>query len=235
MNVSQVMTELKKKGSAQTVKTFSRHGAPENMFGVKVGDLKPIAKKIKGDQELACELYATGNSDAMYLAGLVADGSMMTKKELDTWAKNAPWYMIAEYTVPWVTVDSKHARELALKWMKSKKEGVASCGWATYAGILATREDDELDLKEIKGLLKQIEKEIEDAPNRVRYTMNGFVIAVGAYVLPLGKQAKATAKRLGKVEVDLHGTSCKVPLATETIEKIEKAGRAGKKRKTIKC
>ena len=95
--------------------------------------------------------------------------------------------------------------------------------------------DDELDLAEIKALLKMIEREIDAAPNRVRYTMNQFVIAVGAYVLPLNKQAKATAKKLGKVEVDMHGTSCKVPLATEYIAKIEKAGRVGKKRKTIKC
>jgi hypothetical protein len=65
--------------------------------------------------------------------------------------------------------------------------------------------------------------------------MNGFVIAVGAYVLPLSTQAKATAKTLGKVDVDMHGTSCKVPLATDYIAKIEQSGRAGKKRKTIKC
>jgi hypothetical protein len=84
-------------------------------------------------------------------------------------------------------------------------------------------------------LLKRIEQEIGAAPNRVRYTMNGFVIAVGAYVKPLVKQAKATAKRLGKVSVDMHGTSCKVPVALDTITKIEGMGRAGKKRKTIRC
>jgi len=91
--------------------------------------------------------------------------------------------------------------------------------------------DEELDLAEIKTLLKKIEKEIDATSNRARYTMNAFVIAVGAYVLPLNKQAKAKARKLGKVEVDMHGTSCKVPLVTEYIEKI---GRAGKKRKTIK-
>ena len=65
--------------------------------------------------------------------------------------------------------------------------------------------------------------------------MNGFVIAVGSYVAPLAKQAKALAKKLGRVEVELCGSSCKVPLATEKIAKVEKAGRLGKKRKTIKC
>lgn len=235
MNLSQVMTELKKKGSAQSVKIYSRHGAPENMFGVKVADLKPIAKKIKGDHELACELYATGNSDAMYLAGLVADGSQMTKRELDRWARQAPWYMISEYTVPWVTCDSKHARDLAIKWIDAKKENVAASGWATYANLLALREDSELDLKEIKGLLKRIEKEIAKAPNRVRYTMNGFVIAAGSYVKPLLRESKATASKIGKVEVEMGETSCKVPLATDYIAKVEDKNRVGKKRKAARC
>ena len=233
--VSQVMTALKKAGTAQTRKTFARHGAPENFFGVKVGDLKVIAKKIKGDQELACELYDTGNADAMYLAGIVADGSKMSKKQLDNWAKTAPWHMIAEYSVPGVAHESPHAHALAMKWIKSKNESIASAGWNTYAGIVTTRPDEELDLKEIESLLKLIENKIDKSPERVKYTMNGFVISVGGYVKPLAGKAKATAKTIGKVEVDMGDTSCKVPLATEYIAKVEKSGRAFKKRKTIKC
>ena len=234
-SVQQVMRQLKAKGSAQTVKTFARHGAPAEMYGVKVADLKVIAKQIKGNQELACALYDTGNSDAMYLAGLVADGSQMTKQQLDAWAKGAKWYMIGEYTVPWVTAESPHAVALAKKWMKSKQAGIAASGWCTYSSILAMAPDEELDLGEIKNLLSQVEKQIDSAPNRVRYTMNSFVIAVGAYVKPLLSQAKAIARKLGKVSVDMGDTACKVPLALEYIEKIEKAGRVGKKRKTTRC
>ena len=233
--VKQVMTELKKKGSAQTRKIYGRHGAPEDMFGVKVADLKIIAKKIKGNQELALELYDTGNSDAMYLAGIVADGSLMTKKQLNDWARSAIWYMISEYSVPGVAHEHPKARELANKWITAKKPHVAAAGWSTYSGIVTTRDDAELDLNEIKAHLKQIEKGIHDAPNRVRYTMNGFVIAVGGYVKPLANQAVSAAKKIGKVDVNMGDTSCKVPLATEYIAKIEAAGKAGKKRKTIKC
>ena len=229
------MTALKKKGSAQTRKIYERHGCPGNFFGVKVGDLKVIAKQIKGNQELACDLYDTGNADAMYLAGIVADGSQMTKKQLDGWAKNAPWYMVAEYSVPGVTCESDHARPLAMKWIKARNEAVASAGWNTYSGIVTTTEDSELDLKEVEELLKKVESDIDKAKNRVKYTMNAFVIAVGGYVKPLSKKAKALAKKIGKVEVDMGDTSCKVPLATEYIAKMEKSGRAFKKRKTIKC
>ncbi len=233
--VKQVMAELKRKGDPRRVKAYAPHGGPDDLYGVSVADLKVIAKKIKGQHELAYQLYETGNADAMYLAGIVADGSQMTKKQLESWAKNATWQMLSEYTVPGVATESKHARALATKWINAKREAVASSGWNTYAGIVAVTPDDELDMAEIKALLKRIEQEIDAAPNRVKYTMNGFVIAVGSYVSPLSKQANATARKLGKVEVDMHGTSCKVPLATEYIAKVEKSGRVGKKRKTIKC
>ncbi len=233
--VRKVLAELKKKGSEQTRKTFARHGAPDNAFGVKVADLKVIAKKIKGNQELALELYETENADAQYLAGIVADGSQMTKKQLEAWAKGASWHMISEYPVAWVASESRHARSLAMKWIKAKKPSIRSTGWCTYSGIVAITDDADLDQKEIKDLLKRIEKELDAADGRVRYTMNGFVIAVGSYVTPLTKQAIATAKKLGKVEVDMSGTACKVPDAVAYIEKVQKAGRAGKKRKTIKC
>ncbi|MCA9071794.1 MAG: DNA alkylation repair protein [Planctomycetaceae bacterium] len=232
---SSILSDLKKQGTEKNRKTLLRHGAPENVFGVSVADLKVIANSIKGEQALALELYETGNLDAMYLAGLVADGSQMTKKQLEDWAKSALCALIAEYTVPGVAVESSHARTLALKWIRSKKELIAACGWCTYAGILATTTDEELDLEEIEGLLTQITGQIQNASNRVRYTMNGFVIAVGSYVVPLLTQAKQTADTIGVVKVEMGETACKVPLATQYIEKIESAGRVGKKRKTIKC
>jgi 3-methyladenine DNA glycosylase AlkD len=84
------MGELKKKGTEKTRKTYARHGmAADKMFGVSVADLKVIAKTIKGQQALACELYETGNMDAMYLAGMIADGSQLSKQQLNVWAEGA--------------------------------------------------------------------------------------------------------------------------------------------------
>ncbi len=77
--------------------------------------------------------------------------------------------------------------------------------------------------------------EIGSAPDRVRYAMNGFVIAVGGYVAPLTAKAKTVAKALGVVAVDMGDTSCKVPDAGASIAKIEEAGRVGKKRKHAMC
>ena len=233
--VTEVIKELKKRGDEQTRKTYACHGAPSDIFGVKIADLKEIAKQIKGNQQLACELYETGHSDAMYLAGFVANGAKMSKREIESWANKATWHALSEYTVPGVAAESPHARELALQWIDSKKESIALSGWSTYAGIVSVRPDEELDLKEIEKLLDRVAKEIHMAPDNVRYTMNGFVIAVGSFVKPLLKKAKQVAKAIGKIEVDMGDTACKVPLATAYIEKVEAAGRIGKKRKSAKC
>ena len=231
----QVMKALKSKGKENTRKIFAKHGADGDFYGVSVADLKVIAKKIKGNQNLALELFDCGNLDAIYLAGLVADGSQMTKPQLNGWAKKASWQMISEYTVPWVAVEHEDAVQLAWDWTESSKESVITTGWCTYAGIVAVTPDDELDLDEIVQLLDYVQDNIVDSDDRVRYTMNGFVIAVGGYVKPLLARAKEVAKANGLVKVDMNGTACKVPHAPEYIAKMEKMGRVGKKRKTIRC
>ena len=83
-------------GSEQTKNTLVKHGAQEPFFGVKVGDMKKLVKFVKKDRELALALYETGNTDAMYLAGLSIDPKSMTKQELQNWAKHAYWYMLAD-------------------------------------------------------------------------------------------------------------------------------------------
>jgi 3-methyladenine DNA glycosylase AlkD len=234
--VAEVLKRLEELGSEQTRKTFSRHGADvSKMFGVKVADLKLVAKQIKGNQALAMELFDSGNLDAQYLAGIVADGGKMTKKQLESWAKNAGWEMVSDYTVAWVASENPAGRELALKWMNSKTESIACSGWNTYSAIISTTDDSELELDEIDTLLDQIAKQIHKSPNRVKYVMNGFVIAVGCSVKPLSAKAKAIAKKIGQVEVDMGDTSCKVPDALTYINKVELKGGVGKKRKSAKC
>src|SRR5262245_21137453 len=125
MTAQDIVQELKSLGSETYKKVFLKHGVREPFFGVKVEDLKKIQKRIKMDYQLALDLYDTGISDAMYLAGLIADDAKMTKKDLERWAEGAYWSMISEYTVPWVASGSKHGRELALKWIESKKENIA--------------------------------------------------------------------------------------------------------------
>jgi 3-methyladenine DNA glycosylase AlkD len=233
--IAKIIDELQKNGSESIKKVLSKHGAREPFFGVKVEYLKKIQKRIKVDHALALELYDTGITDAMYLAGLIADPPEMTKAQLQKWVKGAYWYSLSGYTVAWVAAESRFGAELAREWINSPKEQIASAGWSTWSSLLSIKPDEELDHAEIEKLLHRVQKEIHTAQNRVRYTMNGFVISVGTYVPALAAKAKAVGKAIGLVEVDMGGTSCQVPDAVAYIEKVEKMGRQGKKRKMARC
>ena len=235
MTKDEILTQLQEYGDEQTKKTLINHGAKEPLFGVKVQDLKKILKKTKKNHQLSLELYATGNSDTMYLAGLMADEKQITKAQLEDWVDKAYWYYLSEYTVPWVAAETQYGLELGLEWIKSDKETVASAGWGTLAYNAAVNEDEKLDTEIYANLLDTVKKEIHNAPNRVRYTMNGFVIAVGTYVGALTERSKEVAKEIGKVSVDMGGTACKVPLANDYIDKVIDKGRIGIKRKTARC
>lgn len=235
MTVHEIMDDLKSHGSESIKKILLKHGVKEPFFGVKIEYMKPIQKKVKIDYQLAKDLYATGNADAMYLAGLIADDEKMTKADLETWVKQAVSNNISDYTVPWVTAGNKSGYELALEWIDSPQEHIAAAGWSTLSNIVSLKPDDELDITSLRELLGRVEKTIHTAPNRVRSNMNGFLIAVGSYATPLTEQAVATAKIVGTATVIKEGTACKVPDAAEYIMKAIEKGTLGKKKKTVKC
>jgi 3-methyladenine DNA glycosylase AlkD len=235
MTVNEIMAELELHGDKNIKKILAKHGVLEPFFGVKVEYLKLIQKKIKKDYQLAKNLYATGNADAMYLAGLIADDEQMTSADLQTWIEQALSKNIGEYTVPWVAAGSKHGYELALNWIESDTPHIEAAGWSTLSNLVALKPDDKLPMTELKELLNRIVKNIHVADNRVRYTMNGFIIAVGCYVTPLTDDAIAAANKIGTVMVDMNGTACKVPDSLTYIFKVKDRGALGKKKKTVKC
>jgi len=236
MTLQQVLKELEGYGDERTKNTLKKHGAKEPFFGVKVADLKKILKKTKKNHELSLQLYDTGNSDAMYLAGLMADEKKITKKQLDDWADKAYWYYLSEFAVPWVAAETPHGFELGKKWIKSKEERIAAAGWATLANFASVQPDENLDIKAYEKLLEQVGKSIHTLPpNRVCYAMNGFVIAIGSYIKALTKKSQVIAEKIEKVTVEMGGTSCKVPLAKDYIQKIIDKDRVGKKRKAARC
>src|ERR1700733_10015903 len=129
MTVDEIMADLQSHGSESIKKLLLKHGVKEPFFGVKIEYLKPIQKKVKKDYQLAKDLYATGNADAMYLAGLIADDDKMTKADLQTWAEQALSTNINEYTVPWVAAEGKLGFEMAMEWIESDKDYIAAAGW----------------------------------------------------------------------------------------------------------
>ena len=235
MTLKDAMKALAAKGTEATRKMWLKHGAQEPIFGVKVGDMKVLHKQMKGEQVLALELYATGNGDAQYLAGMIADGRKMTAKQLDAWAKTASWDMVSGSTVPWVASEHPEGFALARKWIDAKNEQTARAGWATLSALATTIPDADLPLAQYGQLLDRVVREMPKAPDGVRYAMNNFIICCGTYLAPLGAKAITTARAVGVVEIDMGDTACKVPEAESYIIKARRGAPIAPKRKTVRC
>src|SRR5687767_14935531 len=162
MNAQDILKELRPLGKESYKRTLmNNHGVREPFFGVPIAELKKFQKRIKKDYQLALDLYDTGHYDAMYLAGLIADDERMSKKDLQRWVEKAYGGALAGATVPGVAAGSPHGWETALKWIDAKEPMVAASGWATLSVIVSVKADEELDMAEIKRLLKRVQKELK--------------------------------------------------------------------------
>lgn len=235
MNLEMVMQELESLGKERTKKIYISNGAHEPLFGVATGEMKPIFKKIKINQPLAEQLYATGNYDAMYFAGIIADPKIMTEADFERWIDGAYFYMLSDYVVAVTLAETSIAQEVADKWIASGEELKISAGWSCYCWLLGNRPDSEFSESKLAYMLDIVEKTIHGSPERAKYAMNNFIYTVGTSYLPLHDKAVETAKAVGPVEVNRDKPKSKFIIASENIQMAVNKGRIGFKRKHVRC
>lgn len=217
MDHATAMAELERRGSERTRKTYHRHGVLGDQFGVSYADLKQLKKAIKVDPALAGSLWATGNHDARILATMIADPKTMPRAVLESWSHDLDNDVLAG-ALAGVVACSAHARELMETWVESDEEWLGSAGWSVLAR-LAMDPASGLSDEVYDGYLETIRTTIHSRKNRVRYAMNGALIAIGLRSPALRARALEVAGAIGKVEVDHGETSCKTPDAAESILK----------------
>ncbi|MBO0960907.1 DNA alkylation repair protein [Neobacillus sp. MM2021_6] len=235
MDFDMVMQELEGLGKERLKKMYISNGAHEPLFGVATGAMKPIAKKIKKNQPLAEQLYATGNYDAMYFAGIIADPMAMTEADFDRWIDAAYFYMLSDYVVAVTLAETDIAQEVADKWIASGEELRMSAGWSCYCWLLGNRPDSEFSTTKLANMLELAEKTIHHSPDRTKSAMNNFIYTVAISYVPLHEKAVATAMAVGPVEIKRDKKKSSILLASENIQKELDRGKLGFKRKYVRC
>jgi 3-methyladenine DNA glycosylase AlkD len=235
VNFQKVMEELEALGKERTKKMYISNGAKEPLFGVATGAMKPIAKKIKINQPLAEELYATGNYDAMYFAGIIADPKGMTESDYERWMDGAYFYMLSDYVVAVTLAEADISQDVADKWIASGEELRMSAGWSCYCWLLGNRKDHEFSESKLASMLQLVEKTITDSPERTKASMMNFIYTVGISYLPLHEMAVETAKVVGTIEIKREKKKSSFVNAYENILKEVDRGKLGFKRKYVRC
>lgn len=234
MTFEMVMKELESLGNQRTKKIYMSNGAREPLFGVNTGSMKPMSKIIKIDHDLAEKLYATGNYDAMYFAGIIADPNKLTKGDYNRWMDQAYFYMLSDFVVAVTLSESDIAFEVADEWIKSGEDLRMSAGWSCYCWLIGNRKDDEFDKDKISKMLDFIKDRIHDMSDRTKNAMNYFIYAVGLSYLPLHEKAIEIYKDIGVVKI-MDKKKEKILNAHANIMRDVHKGRIGFKRKYVRC
>ncbi|WP_276355705.1 DNA alkylation repair protein [Cohnella caldifontis] len=235
MDFETVMQELERLGKERLKKTYMSNGAREPLFGVATGEMKPMSKVIKKNQKLAERLYATGNYDAMYFAGVIADPDVMTESDFERWIDGAYFYMLSDFVVAVTLSETAIAQEVADQWIASGEELKMSAGWSCYCWLLGNRPDGEFSESKIAGMLDRVKDTIHGSPERAKYAMNNFIYTAATSYMPLHGRAVETAKAVGPVEVQSDKKKGKRLNASENIQKAIDRGQLGFKRKHVRC
>ena len=185
----EVMAELAGLDDPRIRAVNEKHG---DDHGVNLGKLRALAKRLKTQQELARELWATGDSAARLLALLVCRPKAFGRDELDVMLREARTPKVHDWLVNYVVKKSPHAEELRVAWSADPDPVVASAGWALTTERVA-KKPAGLDLD---GLLDVIEAEMKDAPDRLQWAMNHCLAQIGIEHAGHGARALAVGERL---------------------------------------
>ncbi|KAA5827068.1 DNA alkylation repair protein [Saccharopolyspora hirsuta] len=170
--VAAVLAELAALEDPKMRAVNEKHG---DDHGVNLTKLRALAKQLKTQQDLARELWATGDSAARLLATLICRPKAFERDELDSMLREARTPKVHDWLVNYVVKKSPHAEELRLAWSADPDPVVASAGWALTTERVA-KKPDGLDLP---GLLDVIEAEMKDAPDRLQWEMNSCLAQIG--------------------------------------------------------
>jgi 3-methyladenine DNA glycosylase AlkD len=170
--VAEVMEELAGLEDPNARRVNERHG---DDHGVNLGKLRALAKRLKIQQELARELWATEDTAARLLATLICRPKVFERDDLDQMMRQARRPKVHDWLVNYVVKKNPHSENLRLAWSADPDPVVASAGWALTAERVG-KQPEGLDLP---GLLDIIETEMKDAPDRLQWAMNSCLAQIG--------------------------------------------------------
>lgn len=193
MTLKEALAQLQALGDEKVRAQNAKRGAPDNQFGVKHGDIRVVAKKIKSDHKLGLQLWKTGNVEAQHLAALILVPEQLTADELDGLVRTTSWSWVADWLSNYVVDQHPEKEALRVRWMKDKNIWAARAGWY----LTGERAADDAAGLDLDGLLDRIEKEMAKAAPEVQWTMNSCLAKIGIHHPKLRKRALAIGEKLG--------------------------------------
>lgn len=222
MLLEETLEKLQTLGSDKLKEQNKKRGAGDNQYGVKMGDIRKIADKLRKNHALALQLWDTGNIEARSVAILIVKPTELSAEELEQWVRSETYTWVADWLYSYVIKEYPEKDRFREKWMNSDDKMCARAGWSLMAGRVA-REPEGIDLN---ALLDRLEKEMPFAPPEVQWTMNNTLANIGIHHPDFRERALAIGEKLGIYRDYPVSKGCTSPFAPIWIR--EMVGRGAK-------
>jgi len=216
MTLTEAMSRLEAKGSERMREMNTKNGAGDNQFGVKMGDIRVIAKEIKFDHDLAMQLWETGNIDARFLALLIMRPKQLSTVQLEDMVKSNDFAHLADWLSSYVIKAHPEKEDLRIMWMESDHPMLARAGWS----LTTERINKNPEGLDICGLLDRIDRELSAKPYAEQWAMNFSLIDIGIHFPEYRERAISIGEKHGYCRDYPTSKGCTSPFAPIAIREL---------------
>lgn len=196
MTTQDVLTKLETLGTEQLRAQNVRHGFVGEQFGVKLGELRTIAKSIKLNTAFGLELWATGYLEARLIAILVMKPKELSVEQLKMMVQTATYGHLADWVNSYLVKQHPEKEALRIAWLDVDAHAepwLARTAWSLTTERVS-KSPTGLDVAEV---LKRIDSELATAPEPARWTMNFCLGELGINHAEYRDEVIAIGERVG--------------------------------------
>ena len=199
MNQTQILAWLDRKGTRRNIQGMARYGiVARRAFGVQMGTLLALKKRLGTDHALSLALWKTGWYEARLLAAMVGDPSRVTRRQMSAWAADFENWADCDTVCFHLFDRTPHAWEKARQWATSPREFVKRAAFALMAS-LALHDKAAADMR-YRAFLPLIERGAKDERNFVKKGVSWGLRSIGRRSRGLHRAALAVSQRLARSE-----------------------------------
>jgi 3-methyladenine DNA glycosylase AlkD len=195
--VEAIVAELKRLAKKSVRDGMLRYGIPnDNAFGIRVGTMQKLAKRLGRSHKLAAELWATGWYEARMMAAFVDEPDQVTPAQMDRWCRDFDSWAICDTVCFHLFDRTPYAWDKIKPWARRKDEFVRRAGYALLACLAL--HDKQAEDESFVPFLPLIERGATDGRNLVKKGVSWALRGIGRRSAGLHAPAVAVAKRLAE-------------------------------------
>lgn len=194
-STAEILADLEVKGSEATRRIYVKQGVGDKVLGVKMGDLRVLAKALSKQHVLGLALWDSGWFEARVLATMLFDPKQLTEEECVRLAESCGSSALIDKLTGNVLEVSEQAEALRARWLDSADPLLGRAGWNL---MTAAVQKDKKGVLDLEALLARIETALPAAPRPKKEAMNMCLVMIGVYHAAHTDKAIAAGERLGR-------------------------------------